>query len=152
MKKDIEWLKNKLFEIAWEESKSQYLIKLEDVYEVIDQLDEPEVLSEEWISENVEYAYFDIPDGSGRLSSATAVIKPKKLKNLLVPKQEVLTDEQIARKVDQAYKDGYEQGKEHATEKQTEETETVARVLVDYLIAYAKLKQALSTEVEELEK
>ena len=37
------------------------------------------------------------------------------------------------------------------TEKQSEETETVARVLVDYLIASAKLKLALSMEVEELE-
>ena len=59
-----------------------------------------------------------------------------------MPKQE---------EVDQAYKDGYEKGKQYATEKQSEETETVARVLVDYLIASAKLKLALSMEVEELE-
>src|SRR5699024_2091921 len=62
-----------------------------------------EVLSQEWISENVEYAYFDMLDGSGRLSSATAIIKPEKLQNLLVLKQE---------EVDRAYKDGYEKGRE----------------------------------------
>ena len=55
----------------------------------LNQLDEPEVLSQKWISENVEYAYFDMLDGSGRLSSATAIIKPEKLQNLLVPKQEL---------------------------------------------------------------
>ena len=124
---------------------------LREVLQKLEHLDEPEVLSQEWISENVEYAYFDMLDGSGRLSSATAIIKPEKLQNLLVPKQEELTDEQIARKVDRAYKDGYEEGKQHATKKQPEETETVARVLVDYLIASAKLKLVLSMEVEELE-
>ena len=36
-------------------------------------------------------------------------------------------------------------------EKQSEETETVAGGLVDYLIASAKLKLALKMEVEELE-
>ncbi len=60
----------------------------------LEDLDELEVLSREWISENVEYAYFDMLDGSGRLSSATAIIKPKKLQNLLVPKQEEITEEQ----------------------------------------------------------
>ena len=59
------------------------------IADIINQLDEPEVLSREWISENVEYAYFDMLDGSGRLSSATAIIKPEKLQNLIVPKQEL---------------------------------------------------------------
>lgn len=52
-------------------------------------LDNQQVLSHEWIGENVKYAYFDILDGSGRLSSATAIIEPKKLENLLVPNQEL---------------------------------------------------------------
>src|SRR5699024_9926049 len=64
----------------------------------LEDLDEPEVLSQEWISENVEYAYFDMLDGSGRLSSATAVIKPEKLQNLLVP-QESLGSSQKLEKV-----------------------------------------------------
>src|SRR5699024_3118406 len=61
---------------------------IDKVLDFLSQLDEPEVLSSDWISKNVEYAYFDMLDGSGRLSSATAIIKPEKLKNLLVPKQE----------------------------------------------------------------
>src|SRR5699024_4221600 len=47
MKKDIEWAKDKMFDVAWEKTKSKYLIDLEDVYQIIDQLDEPEVLSQE---------------------------------------------------------------------------------------------------------
>src|SRR5699024_3167930 len=64
-----------------------YIDGMRDVLYRINQLDEPEVLSQKWISENVEYAYFDMLDGSGRLSSATAIIKPENLQNLLVPKQ-----------------------------------------------------------------
>src|SRR5699024_8465764 len=60
---------------------------LREVLQKLGHLDEPEVLSQKWISENVEYVYFDMLDGSGRLSSATAIIKPKKLQNLLVPKE-----------------------------------------------------------------
>ena len=104
-------------------------------------MSEYERLDSKWIDEH-EYIRMD-PDNP--------FVYVKDLQNLLVPKREVLTDEQIARKVDRAYKDGYEKGKEHATEKQSEETETVARVLVDYLIASAKLKLVLSMEVEELE-
>ena len=44
-----------------------------------------------------------------------------------------------------------EKGKQHANEKQSEETETVAGVFVDYLIASAKLKLALKMEVKEME-
>lgn len=44
MKKGIKWTKDKLFEIACEKNKSQYSIKLESVYEVIDK---PESLSQE---------------------------------------------------------------------------------------------------------
>ena len=110
MKKDIEWLKSAIQmnldfyndkDEEWQMAKVRAYAK---VLDLINQLDEPEVLSKEWISENVEYAYFDMLDGSGRLSSATAIIKPKKLKNLLVPKQE---------EVDRAYKSGYETGKQH---------------------------------------
>ena len=84
--KNIEWLK--------EEVINQNLINKDgyiyagNLTRLLDQLDEPEVLSQKWISENVEYAYFDMLDGSERLSSATAIIRPKKLQNLLVPKQD----------------------------------------------------------------
>src|SRR5699024_6085093 len=77
----------------------------------LEDLDEPEVLSQEWIDKyKVDYDNW---------MPAVPIVH---LQNLLVPKQE---------EVDQAYKDGYEKGKQHATEKQSEETETVARVLED---------------------
>ena len=90
--KDIQWLKREIHK----ELESWHGVEggidgdgINEIMLLINQLDEPEVLSQEWISENVEYAYFDMLDGSGRLSSATAIIKPEKLQNLLVPKQEV---------------------------------------------------------------
>ena len=68
------------------ESYNDELIR--DNNQLRNEIDNQEVLSSDWISKNVEYAYFDMLDGSGRLSSATAIIKPEKLQNLLVPKQE----------------------------------------------------------------
>ena len=93
--KNIEELK------SWFEDDKLYVG--EYVKHKINQLDEPEVLSQKWISENVEYAYFDMLDGSGRLSSATAIIKPEKLQNLLVPKQEEVTEEQAWEKIKDIY-------------------------------------------------
>ena len=104
--KDLEWAKNEIENLYsltfdayraafkannehFEKENSTQLALISKVLEILDQLDEPEVLSSDWISENVEYAYFDMLDGSGRLSSATAIIKPEKLQNLLVPKQEL---------------------------------------------------------------
>src|SRR5699024_3688802 len=124
--KNIEELK------SWFEDDKLYVG--EYVKHKIDQLDEPEVLSQEWLDEN--------KSSWTKLKIDGYYIPVEKLQNLLVPKQE---------EVDRAYKDGYEKGKQHATEKQSEETETVARVLVDYLIASAKLKLVLSMEAEELE-
>ena len=108
--KDLQWMKDQLEKDYADGKRVQSRIKDGEKIEGIDiksywrgsqtanyiarcyleDLDEPEVLSQEWISENVEYAYFDMLDGSGRLSSATAIIKPKKLQNLLVPKKEEL--------------------------------------------------------------
>ena len=95
MKKDIKWLKEEVGELnlvdtVFEADGVSYIdtaVSVMQVYDLIDELDELEVLSQDWIGKNVEYAYFDMFDGSGRLSSATAIIKPKKLQNLLVPKQ-----------------------------------------------------------------
>ena len=93
--KNIEWLKEEIEEDikSWGGGNPDYFRGASDAYENVkdwlNQLDEPEVLSQEWISKNVEYAYFDMLDGSGRLSSATAIIKPENLQNLLVPKQEL---------------------------------------------------------------
>lgn len=54
MKKDIEWVKNEMFEAAWGMAKSKYLIHLEDAYKIIDQLDEPEkVVVPEFVAETL---------------------------------------------------------------------------------------------------
>lgn len=49
MKKDIEWVKNEMFEAAWEKTKSEYLIRLEDAYKIIDQLGEADVLPKYYV-------------------------------------------------------------------------------------------------------
>src|SRR5699024_838762 len=133
MSKGIEWLKEetekriKTIEsdnisfVGSEYYDEGYIDGMRDVLYRINQLDEPEVLSQEWISENVEYAYFDMLDGSGRLSSATAIIKPEKLQNLLVPKQE------------------------------EKDPETVASVIADFYKSLERLTKVLNVEVEELE-
>ena len=149
VKKDLNWFKEKLELLKeidrkmWEKSepnsKNQShfngsMATIDKVLDFLSQLDEPEVLSQEWLDEN--------KSSWTKLKIDGYYIQVEKLQNLLVPKQD---------EVDRAYKDGYEKGKQHATEKQSEETETVARVLVDYLIASAKLKPVLSMEAEELE-
>ena len=68
---------------------------------IINQLDETEVLSQEFINEKAVEIYADTAD-----AEVHAVFRIRDLQNLLVPEQE---------EVDRAYKDGYEKGKEHAT-------------------------------------
>src|SRR5699024_7534823 len=129
VKKDKQWLRNRYEQMETVKmttknsrgSKSVSYIKKKTAINLLNQLDEPEVLSQEWISENVEYAYFDMLDGSGRLSSATAIIKPEKLQNLLVPKQE------------------------------EKDPETVASVIADFYKSLERLTKVLNVEVEELE-
>lgn len=92
MYKGIKWLKEELNHMhrmrGPDRNPDEWFISKTELLEALSQLNDPEVLSQEWISENAEYAYFDMLDGSGKLSSATAIIKPEKLKKLLVPKQE----------------------------------------------------------------
>lgn len=57
------------------------MVALPDVLRVIDQLDEPEVLSQEWIDEHAVYASFD-----GTTKEHVHVID---LQNLVVPKREL---------------------------------------------------------------
>lgn len=73
---------------------------MKDFVSDLNQLDEPEVLSKEWIDKDTVYA-----DVKG---STEAFLNRDSVKNLLVPKQE---------EVDQAYKDGYEKGKQHTYHK-----------------------------------
>lgn len=102
--KDIEWAKNRIkdelkFEaLDLDEREIGFSLAMEEALKILDQLDEPEVLSPDWIGDNVEYAYYMTPKGT--YSSAKAVIDPNKLENLLVPKQEkVMVDREDAENI-----------------------------------------------------
>ena len=100
MKKDIEWLKRKVLglqsngndEIDQTEAEKEIgrLQKwawnncVHRVFDLINQLDEPEVLSQEWIDKHVE-TIFDLDE-----DFETEFIKVDDLQNIIVPKQEVL--------------------------------------------------------------
>src|SRR5699024_7697624 len=118
VKKDLNWFKEKLELLKeidrkmWEKSepnsKNQShfngsMATIDKVLDFLSQLDEPEVLSQEWLDEN--------KSSWTKLKIDSYYIPVEKLQNLLVPKQD---------EVDRAYKDGYEKGKQHATEKQSE--------------------------------
>ena len=149
MKKDIEWLKNEVNELPLRflgfsmlKQREEFTVVKDDVLELINQLDEPEVLSQKWIDEHVVYA--DVRGGT------QAFIHVDDLQNLLVPKQE---------EVDRAYKDGYEKGKQHTFYKgylegladKEKEPETVADVVSTFWKSFERLKEVMSMEVEELE-
>lgn len=118
------------------------MVELPDVLREINQLDEPESLSEEWLDEN--------KSSWTKLKIDGYYIPVEKLQNLLVPKQE---------EVDQAYKDGYEKGKQYTFYKgylegladKENEPETVADVISDFWKSFERLKEVMSMEVEELE-
>src|SRR5699024_3464878 len=111
VKKDLNWFKEKLELLKeidrkmWEKSepnsKNQShfngsMATIDKVLDFLSQLDEPEVLSQEWLDEN--------KSSWTKLKIDGYYIPVEKIQNLLVPKQE---------EVDQAYKDGYEKGKQH---------------------------------------
>lgn len=93
MKKDKEWAKGVIRKEleAWQNTEGgidEDGIKY--VLNIIDQLDEPEVLSLEWIDENKKY---------GGVHDIGYYIPLEKLQNLLVPKQEI-TQEQVMHWID----------------------------------------------------
>lgn len=89
MKKDIEWLKEEIGDLPIADtvfisdgvSYIDSAVSVMSVYDLIDQLDEPEVLSQEWIDKH-KYRYDNIE-----------VVGTKDLQNPLVPKQEMTFDE-----------------------------------------------------------
>ena len=160
MKKDKAWLKGLINEegIAMDMNllgrhDEQYWknenIKINKgrLFYLIDQLDEPEVLSQEWIDENSALGQFI----TNKVINFDKFVKADKLQNLLVPKQE---------EVDRAYKDGYEKGKKYTFYKvylegladKESEPETVADVLADFNKSLERLKKVLGTKVEETTK
>ena len=109
-----------------------------------DELDNQEVLSQEWIDEHKKGMFMD---NKGRKKNFVWV---DDLQGLFVPKQE---------EVDRAYKDGYEEGKQHGFYKgyreglanKGGEPETVADVVTTFWKSYERLKEVMSMEVKELE-
>ena len=104
MKKDIEWLREEVNELPLRflgfsvlKQREEFTVSKDDVLELINQLDEPEVLSQEWIEEHKE-TIFDLDE-----DFETEFIKIEDLQNLLVPKQE----EQIAKTVADVIADFY---------------------------------------------
>ena len=77
MKKDKKWLKAEIDNQAIIMDKGY--IHRGDLMYLIDKLDEPEVLSQEWIDKHAEYYEY----------LGYAVVPTDKLQNLLVPKQEL---------------------------------------------------------------
>lgn len=160
MKKDIKWAKEELKEaldIKIPENQvfdRGYQNGVSNSLDILNQLDEAEVLSQPLgNTETFSNAAEQLADELNRLGGLERDIENLTGMTLEEIKEEARSGEIVPKQeeADQAYKDGYEKGKEHATEKQSEKTETVAGVLVDYLIASAKLKLALNMEVEELE-
>lgn len=93
MKKDIEWLKEEIGGLPCVgttfnrygngPSYIDSAVPVMAVYDLIDKLDEPEVLSQGWIDEHaVAVTYDGIPD-------ETEIVYVDELENLLVPKQEL---------------------------------------------------------------
>src|SRR5699024_4800934 len=137
--KNIEWLKEetekriKTIEsdnisfVGSEYYDEGYIDGMRDVLYRINQLDEPEVLSQEWRRDNLERKGIHF------------YVNTIKLQKLLVPKQE---------EVDRAYKDGYEKGREHGFYKgyreglanKGGEPETVADVVTTFWKSYERLK------------
>jgi hypothetical protein len=86
VKKGIEWLKEETSEILLTSKKDgtnyfYYRDLKEKIYNAIDQLDEPEVLSQEWVAEH------EMP--VSWMAKEQKVVRVEHLQNLLVPKQEL---------------------------------------------------------------
>ena len=95
MKKNIEWLKEEIEEDikSWGGGNPDYFRGASDAYENVkdwlNQLDEPEVLSQGWIDKHSYNVHL-----LGTPDVETVAIPRDDLQNLLVPKQEEITEEQ----------------------------------------------------------
>ena len=96
MKKDKKWLKEAIGDLDYTKAMFVYdgvsyidtAVSVMQVYDLIDQLDEPEVLSLEWIYEYATEVTHD------EILDQTEIVYVDELENLLVPKQEI-TEEQV---------------------------------------------------------
>lgn len=104
--KNIEWLKEKVEKrintiesddisfVGSEYYDEGYIDGMRDVLYRINQLDEPEVLSEEFINEKAVEVYADTAD-----AEVHAVFRMRDLQNLLVPKQEITIGKEDAENI-----------------------------------------------------
>ena len=83
MKKDKEWAQKEVDRYLSYEGVDEARNALVFAKGVIDQLDEPETLSQEWIDENKVARINNL-----RKMTTSDVVPVEKLKNLLVPKQD----------------------------------------------------------------
>ena len=134
---------------------------MKDFVSDLNQLDEPETLSEYWIEQKLIDTHVDTLNGEIQVT-----FRLDDLQNLLVPKQEEL---------DRAYRKGFKEGErqtaeyfesiteepskeqvwkylsEHGIEVVDKEPETVASVIADFYKSLERLKEVLGTEVKEME-
>ena len=90
MKKGIEWLKEKIGDLPTTSAEFindglNYIdsaIPVMSIYELINQLDEPEVLSQEWIDEHATAVTYD------EILDQTEIAYVDDLENLIIPKEE----------------------------------------------------------------
>ena len=81
MKKDKKWLLDEIRNLPYEVQRGYRKVKLADIFPLINQLDEPEVLSKEWINKH-------ITDGHN-VNLGDKVIYADDLDGVIVPKQEL---------------------------------------------------------------
>ena len=129
---------------------------LREVLQKLGHLDEPEVLSQEWIDENEEqeemYGSYGVP--------------VHKLQNLLVPKQKITeelhetimrafdvetTSKTIEKLTGMTLEEIKEEARNGGIVPTLPETKTVADVIADFFKSYERLKEVMNMEVEELE-
>jgi len=138
VKKDKQWLINKVENYIPLHDKTVGDV-VDGMLELVNQLDEQETLSPEWIDEHQGEV---LDEDEGVRFNAVPV---DDLKDILVPKQDTENE---------AFRRGFKQG-EQQTEELYESTEeqpkTVARVIFEYMKAAQQFKEILGMEVEELE-
>lgn len=94
VKKDIEWLKREVNDngiSAMNLDDKELVIELDMVNGLLNQLDEPEVLSQEWIDKNSALGQF----ATSKVINFDKFVKADKLQNLLVPKQPFGNSEEL---------------------------------------------------------
>ena len=141
MKKDLEWLKEEASTVLREVFNNhaldyvKYIEVKRQLERLFDQLDEPEVLSQEWINEN-EVFIFDLD-----VDCEIRYVPSVKLRHLLVPKQEEPTQEQVQKYLS-----------EHGIEIVEKEPETVDEVVADFGRSLERLRELWrNMGVEEVE-